>query len=265
VLARAGHAAALLPANGDERERVLIAGGEVDAGGRRQLTGNGLVFDTQTEAFVLTNLALSHPRKEHTLTVAGGRALVAGGSGATGLVAEVEVFEGSGFAAAVPVGEGARSGLRRPRVGHSAVPALGGVLILGGSDGLLSLDDPEWFASEGGARRGVFDVRVDGSGPDHRRRSGALAGGLGEQAVLFAGGVESDGFGQAHLDRLERFELAQDGPAGSFIDGGSLPENLAFASSVTLGNGMLLFCGGWTRDRDRILASDEVWIYNPPR
>ncbi|NMB73675.1 MAG: hypothetical protein GYA21_00940 [Myxococcales bacterium] len=265
VRPRAHHATALLPAQGPERERVLVAGGEIDLDGRRQLTASGLLFDTQTETFVLTGADLAQARKDHTLTAFGARALAAGGIGVTGLLAEVEIFEGTSFAGAVPVGEGARNGLRRPRTRHVAIPLGGGVLILGGEDGLLSLDDPEWFTWESGAGRGVFDVRVDTPAEWHRPRSGALQGKLAQGAVLFAGGVHSDGFTETFLDSAESFEFSETEMAGRFSGGGALPRGLAFSPAVTLPGGMLLFCGGQVREQDRLLASDEVWIYNPPR
>lgn len=265
VRPRARHATALLPAQGAERERILIAGGEVDLDGRRQLTGSGLVFDTQTETFVLTGADLVRARKDHTLTAFGACALAAGGMGTTGLLSEVEIFEGTAFAGTVPVGEGARSGLRRPRIRHAAIPLAGGVMILGGEDGLLSLDDPEWFTWEGGAGRGVFDVRVDAQPEWHPRRSGALQGRLAQDSVLYAGGVHSDGFIETNLDSAETFEFSESAMAGRFTGGGALPRGLSFSPAATLPGGMLLFCGGLVQDQGRMLASDEVWVYNPSR
>ncbi len=265
VRPRAYHATALLPAQGAERERILVAGGEIDLDGRRQLTASGLLFDTQTETFVLTSADLARARKHHTLTSFGSRALAAGGIGATGLLPEVEIFEGSAFAGAVPVGEGAKNGLRRPRIRHAAIPLSGGVLILGGEDGLLSLDDPEWFTWEGGAGRGVFDVRIDSQPAEHLKRAGALQGKLSGGSVLYAGGVHSDGFTETCLDSAEAFEFSESALAGSFTGGGALPRGIASAPAGALPGGMLLFCGGQVREQDRMLASDEVWIYNPAR
>jgi len=69
--------------------------------------------------------------------------VAAGGKDEQGLVPQVEMFNGISFEDISPAGQGASGSLSTPRTDHVTLEVPSGVLIIGGQDGLVSLDNPE--------------------------------------------------------------------------------------------------------------------------
>lgn len=269
VRSRAWHSSVALKIEegGDpNREALLIAGGERDEGGIPIVDSTGLLFDTRLETFYRTDLAMVRARKYHSATVLDPDqrgVLLAGGRDSSGLVGPVELFDGQAFQAVSPAGAGADDELARPRVQHAALQTPDGVMIVGGQDGLVSLDAPELFAFNSSLGTGMFALRVDAAHADHRARSGALVAGLSSGEVLVAGGEFSDGFERRLLGTAERLVPEPAAGRASFEAAAPLNRALGFATLTHLPGGGLLYTGGLVDGPDGPVPTDEVWYFNP--
>lgn len=260
------HHAAVAFSSQDGAEVIAFVGGELDVDGQLEVTDGCLLFDPSIEAFFKVDLTLQHGRKHHTATAFGPERhmlLVAGGRDASGLVGPVELYDGYSFQPPTPVGTGARADLATGRIHHAAVEVDGGVLIVTGDDGLVSLDAPELFAYQSELGTGVFPLTIGAPHAGHSTRTGALVAGLPSGGVLLAGGEVRDGFEQTLLSSAEVL-LPQDGStSASTFAAPPLGLGLAFATSTPLPGGGILFTGGLKSGPDGDQAADEVWYYNP--
>lgn len=267
---RAHHAAAVMQFEDDGaggfREGVLISGGEVEVGGQAQATNNSMLFDSGTEVFTDPDLVMFNSRMRHSVTVFGAErrlVLLAGGRSANGLLGPVELFNGRAFETVIPIGQGAAAGLASPRLNHVALEVDGEVLIVGGDDGLHSMDAPEKFVYSGGLGTGVFTLAVQAAHADHRLRTGSMPVVTPDGGMLMAGGEAWDGFERIQLDSSEVFLPEADSTDGSFFEAAPLGHALSFSSRARLPGGGLLFCGGLEPGPDGPVPSAQVWYYNP--
>ncbi len=266
VLSRAHHAAVALRA--DDRDVVAIIGGEIDEGDQRVVTGNGMLFDTLLETFVETDLVMLHGRKLHTATTFGAEqqlVLVVGGRDDDGLVGPAELFNGISFQAVNPLGQGARAGLAAPRLHHVAVEVDDAVLIVGGDDGLMSLDAPEIFVLSSVLGTGLFPMSIGASHAEHTSRSGPLASALPTGGLLLAGGEYLDGFERRLLASAEVLLPESGTSSATFSWAPPLGLKLSFAGVTRISGGGLLVTGGLKPGGPQgpPVPSDEVWYYNP--
>jgi hypothetical protein len=87
-VARSGHTATLLTSG-----KVLVTGGKSSSGANTTVTATAELFDTATEAFVLTG-SMESPRELHTATRrTDGKVLVTGGLSGTGDLSTAESFD----------------------------------------------------------------------------------------------------------------------------------------------------------------------------
>lgn len=269
VKARVYHSAVTMqvedPGTAPYRQAILISGGISDLE-NGTVSDNALLFDTRLETFFDTDLKMRRPRSHHTMTVFGTerRLLVAaGGEDEQGLVPQVEMFNGISFEDISPAGQGASGSLSTPRTDHVALEVPSGVLLIGGQDGLVSLDNPELFAFNSSLGTGVFTLEIAASHSGHTSRSSPLAVVESSGDVLLAGGELKDGFDTTLEKSAEMFIMEQDSANASFIEAAPLPEALAHAAHVQLSGGEYLFIGGLKSGQDGVEASDEIWCYNP--
>jgi hypothetical protein len=263
---RTGHALASLQVGQAEEERdgILVAGGELDSGA---VTGLAALFDTQTLTFTRTNLMLARPRSGLVATRLGpgGRQLVlSGGRDAGGLVAPVELFDGTNLGLLQAQGALTQDSLETPRLRQGAVAVGERVFLVGGDDGgLFSVDAPEMVVLGAEQGTGVVPLHVAAAYPEHAGRRGAIVAPLPSGAVLIAGGERLDGFSRELLDSAEWMlpeELRAD---VTFVSAGQLDGPLSFAGVALLPGGGVLITGGLRVGEGGLEASDEVWYYNP--
>ncbi len=267
VQPRADHAAVVLqvedPGDNPYREAILIAGGRL---ADDRITENGLLFDTRLETFFRTDLQLRHGRSRHTATVFGAEqrlVLIAGGTAAGGLVAAVELFNGTDFQAINPAGADTSAALAQPRIEHVAAARDDGVLIAAGSDGLRSLDAPERFVFNAPQGTGMLALEVAAAHPAHTPRSAPLAAPLAGGGLLLAGGVADDGFERRLLSSAEVLTTQPDLAQAGFAEAPPLRMPWAHAAAARLSGGGVVLCGGLTSGPAGEQAGAAVWYFNP--
>jgi len=251
---------------GGYRDVILLAGGEASGLGGQVLTSNGLIFDVFAETFTQTNLSMVQARRDFSLTSFGPEknlVLAVGGQGSSGLVSAGEIFDGSVFKTVEPVGEQARNGLLSPRIQHSALWIEAGILIVGGYDGLQSIDAPELFMAGDDSGTGFFSLDITDTPADHSTRRGAVAWQSPDGSVIISGGEAYDGFEGTLLSSSESIRLDSQTLQASFSAGQPLGRRLAFPSVSGLVTGGVLIAGGLTEGQDGPQPSAEVWYYNP--
>ncbi|HOX42349.1 MAG TPA: hypothetical protein PK668_02065 [Myxococcota bacterium] len=262
---RTGHAlAGLQVLNGETaRDGILVAGGELDGGA---VTGLAALFDVQTRSFTRTNLSLARPRsglRAARLGAGGHRLVLVGGRDAAGLVAPVELFDGSNLGLIQPQGALTRDSLLTPRLRPGLAEVGGRVFVLGGDDGLLTKDDPEVVVLDVEEGSGVVPLHVAVVHADHVGRRGAVVAPLPSGAVLIAGGEVLNGFErqlQGTAEWMMRPELSVD---VSFVGAGELGQPLSFPGVALLAGGGVLITGGLRVGDGGLEATGEVWYYNP--
>jgi hypothetical protein len=204
---------------------VLVCGGRAQAGGAPLDTGWLIGSATGPQSPLVT------ARAGHTLTLAGDErnaaVYVIGGSGPSGLTADIEIYD--------PVTSSFASlGLKlaTPRRGHSATRlASGRILVAGGSDDSGAVASAE-----------VIDPvarRVLAAGPLRAARSGHSATLLASGRVVIAGGSD----GSNALASVEIFDPAL-GASGSFVDAQPMQSARSGHVVIPLCDGTLLFAGG---------------------
>ncbi len=269
IKARAYHAAVTMqvedPGTAPYRQAILISGGisDLESGA---VTDNALLFDTRLETFFATDLKMMRPRSHHSMTTFGTErrlVLVAGGKDENALVAQVEMFNGTSFDDIPPTGQGAKDFLTTPRTDHVALEVNDGVLLVGGQDGLVSLDNPEFFVYSSSLGTGVFDLDIAASHAEHSTRSSPVAAVESSGDIFLAGGEFKNGFDTTLEKSAELLIINPGSTDASFVEAPSLPEPMAHAAVVMLPGGELVFVGGLKQGQDGAESSDEVWCYNP--
>ncbi len=265
---REGHAVASLwvGQGAAAREAILVAGGQAGLPGAPEILGAAALFDSQTLAFTRTDLVLTHPRsglQATRLGADGRRLLLSGGRDAAGLVGPVEVFDGANLGPLQPQGVQPQDRLATPRLRHAAVAAGGVVFVVGGEDGLVSLDAPELVVLGNEQGTGVVPLQVAAAHPGHVGRRGAAVAPLPSGAVLIAGGERLDGFGRELLASAEWLIHEELTAEATFVDAGALGEPLSFSGLALLPGGGVLLTGGLGEGAGGLEAADQVWYYNP--
>ncbi len=270
VLPRAHHAAAQLlvydESSGEMRDSILFAGGEKNGASAPEVLSSVLLFDTHTEIFTRTDLSLGQARSRAIATTFGPESefvLLSGGENEQGLVGPVELFRGAEFIDWRIEGSGAGTDLHSTRTHHLALPFEGGVLVVGGDDGELSLDAPELFFYGGDLGTGMFSLSVASSPPTHTGKRGALGVVLESGSVLLAGG-ETLGTGERYwTDSVELLVHEAGSQQVNYFEMDDLPGARSFMAWCKLPGGGILMAGGLTSGVGGPVSSGEVWYYNP--
>ncbi len=217
---------------------VLVAGGADETGPLAHAELFEPNADAGTGAFRGT-APLANARQGATATLLGdGRAVVVGGEGHSGSVAQLELYDPAGNS-----GHGAFwSGplLHTARSGHCAARLTDGrVLLVGGEHDGKPLADAELFDPRAAAADGALGVLLGPFALSAARTHPACAL-LPDGRVLVTGGLSSSG---ALLASAEIFDPAE-GQAGAFVTTGALATARAFASMVRLDDGRVFVAGG---------------------
>ncbi|MBN2496158.1 MAG: hypothetical protein JXR96_16315 [Deltaproteobacteria bacterium] len=265
---RAYHAVARFYRNEAQQwhETILIAGGQVADGAGGQISDGAVLMDARSETFIQTGLRMVRARAAHSATVFGpdrDRVLIAGGKGPGGLLAPVEIFDGQQFSVVEPQGSGALAALSTPRLHHAACEFGGGVILIGGDDGLLTVDAPEIFFMEAALGTGVFALDIRASHAEHCTRRGAAVIVLPSGGLMLAGGEYMDGFDRRLLSSAEIMQRETGSLDVAFFGIAPLGTELAHPTVAVLPGGGVLMTGGLEHGPSGLVASDDVWYYNP--
>lgn len=221
--------------------KVLLTGGFNFSDGT---LGSSEVYDPVTQTTTPTG-SLLHPRDTygHALTLADGRIMIVGGYDDDGALATVEVYDPA-------TGTFALTGdMPDARGDHCAlVLADGRVLVIGGfgSDWEYAMDAFVWDPASGQFRT---------AGRMTYPRANAHATLLADGRVLVAGGSTTGG-SDLYENRAELWDPASE----TFSDAGTMITARSGGRAERLGDGRVLYMGGWFGDGQDPTGNSELFV-----